>query len=98
MRERLRLMPPCAITMLPALVAMQSTMAIRLVGWPAFVNVNPPRSKRPLKELAPPSPRTSQRKVADTNVSPRSEERRVGKECRSRWAPEHSREKSVKEE
>ena len=23
------------------------------------------------------------------NVSPRSEERRVGKECRSRWSPYH---------
>src|SRR5687767_15950081 len=28
---------------------------------------------------------------------PRSEERRVGKECRSRWAPEHQRNK-VKQE
>ena len=24
-----------------------------------------------------------------TNLSPRSEERRVGKECRSRWSPYH---------
>src|SRR5438046_10290161 len=26
-------------------------------------------------------------------VSPRSEERRVGKECRVRWAPEHEKQK-----
>src|SRR5438105_14564657 len=28
----------------------------------------------------------------------RSEERRVGKECRSRWSPEHYKEKECKEE
>src|SRR5690554_8062845 len=27
------------------------------------------------------------------DLAPRSEERRVGKECRSRWGPEHSEEK-----
>ena len=26
---------------------------------------------------------------SDANVYPRSEERRVGKECRSRWSPYH---------
>ena len=25
----------------------------------------------------------------DTSTAPRSEERRVGKECRSRWSPYH---------
>src|SRR5437762_14362166 len=30
-----------------------------------------------------------------TARSPRSEERRVGKECRARWASEHSNEESV---
>src|SRR5438067_10925567 len=29
-------------------------------------------------------------------ASPRSEERRVGKECRSRWAPDHEKKKKVK--
>ena len=33
---------------------------------------------------------TEQRKLADElNVFYRSEERRVGKECRSRWSPYH---------
>src|SRR5437016_9259556 len=27
--------------------------------------------------------------VGDENIGKRSEERRVGKECRSRWSPEH---------
>src|SRR5688572_3262156 len=27
--------------------------------------------------------------IGDVAVAPRSEERRVGKECRSRWSPEH---------
>ena len=27
--------------------------------------------------------------AGDTGLSPRSEERRVGKECRSRWSPYH---------
>src|SRR5690348_17879313 len=27
--------------------------------------------------------------VAQQNIAPRSEERRVGKECRSRWSPDH---------
>src|SRR5947208_16811012 len=35
---------------------------------------------------------------ADRTARPggRSEERRVGKECRSRWAPEHSKEKRAR--
>ena len=32
---------------------------------------------------------TVQRLQADMPVSTRSEERRVGKECRSRWSPYH---------
>ena len=27
--------------------------------------------------------------VVDSSLTPRSEERRVGKECRSRWSPYH---------
>src|SRR5687767_16034451 len=30
-------------------------------------------------------------------ATPRSEERRVGKECRSRWSPYHQKKKNVKE-
>ena len=29
------------------------------------------------------------RSISKTSYSPRSEERRVGKECRSRWSPYH---------
>src|SRR5215204_7257917 len=35
------------------------------------------------------------RDAANRQVSSRSEERRVGKECRSRWAPYHHKKKSV---
>ena len=34
-------------------------------------------------------PFTSQVQIASDNVKGRSEERRVGKECRSRWSPYH---------
>src|SRR5437868_9932228 len=34
-------------------------------------------------------PRTAERDRARTGLHGRSEERRVGKECRSRWAAEH---------
>ena len=27
--------------------------------------------------------------IGDWGLGPRSEERRVGKECRSRWSPDH---------
>src|SRR5438093_9487945 len=35
---------------------------------------------------------------ADDAERTRSEERRVGKECRSRWSPEHSKEKRSRQE
>src|SRR5690348_17472022 len=31
-------------------------------------------------------------------ISERSEERRVGKECRSRWSPDHEKKKSIQEQ
>src|SRR5256885_17052196 len=34
--------------------------------------------------------------VTTQPLGPRSEERRVGKECRSRWAPDHSKKKKHK--
>src|SRR5260370_37536641 len=39
---------------------------------------------------------TAQRETADPpqRIHPRSEERRVGKECRSRWSPYHSKKKN----
>src|SRR2546426_9081612 len=38
----------------------------------------------------PPGPREREHVVeVDAHVAPRSEERRVGKECRSRWSPYH---------
>src|SRR5690554_7799148 len=37
----------------------------------------------------------SRRHITETNIRLRSEERRVGKECRSRGAPEHERRKDV---
>src|SRR2546430_11278283 len=41
----------------------------------------------PCRPLAAPEPRPSRRSRADRGR--RSEERRVGKECRSRWSPYH---------
>src|SRR5687767_16002470 len=34
---------------------------------------------------------------ASCTTAPRSEERRVGKECRSRWSPKHKKKKRKKE-
>src|SRR5687767_16019089 len=59
------------------------------------------RSNRPPKPPSPPmTPRRSVLRanglMCSTNASPasmRSEERRVGKECRSRWSPYHYKKK-----
>ena len=37
----------------------------------------------------PKKPNSALRKVAKVRLTNRSEERRVGKECRSRWSPYH---------
>ena len=37
----------------------------------------------------PKKPNSAMRKVARVRLTNRSEERRVGKECRSRWSPYH---------
>src|SRR5437016_14215321 len=50
----------------------------RRVGWVADVAADPVRSLR-----RPP--------LRGTRAWPRSEERRVGKECRSRWSPDHEK-------
>ena len=52
--------------------------------------VNPPKSERPfaLLDLAGGTGDVAFR-VADAGGAGRSEERRVGKECRSRWSPYH---------
>src|SRR2546422_1788712 len=41
------------------------------------------------EHLTRPTFRKSQDEIIDTNLLDRSEERRVGKECRSRWSPYH---------
>src|SRR5438270_13934629 len=42
-------------------------------------------------------PRTSRRRLhGETDAVARSEERRVGKECRSRWSPYHLKKKDYK--
>ena len=47
-----------------------------------FYGASPNASMEPLDETAPPRPGEFQSDL-------RSEERRVGKECRSRWSPYH---------
>src|SRR5690242_21297508 len=42
-----------------------------------------------------PPPRTVQAATRAPPTPPRSEERRVGKECRSRWSPEHEKKKEL---
>ena len=52
----------------------------------------PPRRRPPsLRPLSspPPPPKDAQNTSAQTPAPGRSEERRVGKECRSRWSPYH---------
>src|SRR5207249_5155073 len=55
-----------------------------------------PRQRRAatLLRLGPPAFAAAQLKVDRSAVS-RSEERRVGKECRSRWAPYHEKKKRI---
>src|ERR1039458_6965248 len=50
-------------------------------------------TSRGIEQLQPSSCRHSARREARKRLArnPRSEERRVGKECRSRWAPYHSK-------
>src|SRR5256885_6514153 len=49
-----------------------------------------PISRRPPSPAAPPPSRSTPRTRARSASTPRrSEERRVGKECRSRWSPYH---------
>src|SRR3712207_9449814 len=53
-----------------------------------------PRRQSQLEEVLAPRSRLPLRTVADDGQTPlqpgvRSEERRVGKECRSRWSPYH---------
>ena len=48
--------------------------------------------QRKLQRMAIPLPQQRQEEAVgdeEQDVSPRSEERRVGKECRSRWSPYH---------
>src|SRR3712207_6952670 len=52
-----------------------------LPGWSS--GVSPPGRRTGLLEV-PPAP-----VLSEISGNPRSEERRVGKECRSRWSPYH---------
>src|SRR5688572_32573572 len=45
-----------------------------------------PAAIRPSSRRLPP---TAEKSINGRRESPRSEERRVGKECRSRWSPDH---------
>ena len=56
-----------------------------------FVNVIPDMNNRPSSYLknVKTRQRASAKRKADTGFKWRSEERRVGKECRSRWSPYH---------
>src|SRR5205823_8355404 len=47
----------------------------------------PPPSGESSTQMSPPCPSTTRRDAK--SPMPRSEERRVGKECRSRWSPDH---------
>src|SRR5438874_12231063 len=52
------------------------------------------RSSSSARQRLTSPPRQNSRKPGPTRThSPRSEERRVGKECRSRWSPYHSKKK-----
>ena len=48
----------------------------------AFLYINNEKSKKEIKETLPFT-------IATKRIKYRSEERRVGKECRSRWSPYH---------
>ena len=53
----------------------------------AFLYTNDEKSEREIKETLPFTIATKRIKYLGINL--RSEERRVGKECRSRWSPYH---------
>ena len=53
-----------------------------LRGWPAS-------TRKPVLELPLELPDNGSQRIYNNCSEPRSEERRVGKECRSRWSPYH---------
>ena len=77
-------------------------IGVTMEGIPAGFAIDMPQLRRFLSRRAPGnSPIATERREADVPVflsgltdnvtcgAPRSEERRVGKECRSRWSPYH---------
>src|SRR5256885_16233763 len=58
-------------------------------GRPAMAVLDAVRGGPPLSHRAQVAVAAVARRLPDTPVRPRSEERRVGKECRSRWSPYH---------
>src|SRR5438876_12433140 len=68
----------------------------RSSGTAAIVISRPARPKRACIIAHPPAARTASASVSSS--AKRSEERRVGKECRSRWSPYHEKKKKQEEE
>src|SRR5436190_11526764 len=52
-----------------------------------------PRARRDARAVATKTPPVETAREPREHPLARSEERRVGKECRSRWAPEHEKKK-----
>src|SRR5437763_13978291 len=52
-----------------------------------------PISEGPQAPQGPPTPQVSNPSKSPSATTQRSEERRVGKECRSRWSPYHLKKK-----
>ena len=75
-------LPPPSAQPAPPLMAAAPTAPAAEPGTPAAATVIPPVGTQP----ALPATRDATARAA---TAPRSEERRVGKECRSRWSPYH---------
>src|SRR5690606_40791507 len=72
---------------LPISASPRRAVARAVQSHPCGTRTRPPMEQRhPMHSPARPTPRQR-----------RSEERRVGKECRARWTPEHEKKKQTKE-
>src|SRR2546430_7518667 len=74
----------CALPIYPHLGAVQDPAALRLLG-----DRDHPGGVRPVIGLRQPEAPDHLARRHLREPVPRSEERRVGKECRSRWSPYH---------
>ena len=63
---------------IPAAAAAKAPLSDRVVRYDIQVKLDPASKRLEGREV-----------LSWRNTSPRSEERRVGKECRSRWSPYH---------